>query len=124
MAETKTSTRSYRGGCHCGAVRYTVETDLAQVIECNCSHCSRKGFLLTFVGPDQFELTAADDALTEYRFNTHAIEHVFCKTCGVQSFARGKAPQSGQEMRAVNVRCLEDVDLAALTITPVDGKSF
>jgi hypothetical protein len=120
MAETKTC----KGGCHCGAVRYTVETDLAQVIECNCSHCSKKGFLLTFVTPDKFTLEAGDGALIEYRFNKHAIEHVFCKTCGVQSFARGRAPKSGNEMRAVNVRCLEDVDVAALTIIPVDGKSF
>ncbi len=120
MAEAKT----YRGGCHCGAVAYDVETDLGMVIECNCSHCSRKGFLLTFVTPDKFTLLSGDDAVTEYRFNKHSIAHLFCSTCGVQSFARGLTPKTGQELRAVNVRCLEGVDLGALTITQVDGKSF
>lgn len=120
MADTKI----YKGGCHCGAVAYEVETDLGMVIECNCSHCSRKGFLLTFVTPDKFTLRSGEDALAEYRFNKHAIAHLFCRTCGVQSFARGVTPKTGKEMRAVNVRCLEGVDLTALTITPVDGKSF
>ena len=74
-----------QGGCHCGAVRYTVTTDLAQVIECNCSHCAKKGFLLTFVPQDRFTLASGEDSLTEYRFNTHKIAHLFCKVCGVQA---------------------------------------
>ncbi len=119
MAETK----SYKGGCHCGAVSYEVETDLAQVIECNCSHCSRKGFLLAFTPVSAFTLKTGEGALADYLFNKHAIRHRFCSSCGVQSFAEGKMPD-GTETRAINVRCLEGVDLAALTITPVDGKSF
>jgi len=115
-------TRTYEGGCHCGAVRYTVETDLSTVIECNCSHCAKKGFLLTFVTPDKFELRTDRAALTEYRFNSRHIGHLFCPACGVQSFAEGETPD-GREMRAVNVRCLEGVDVSALTITPVDGAS-
>ena len=123
MAETQDpETRTLRGGCHCGAVRYTVETDLSTVMECNCSHCAKKGFLLTFVPPEKFDLQADRASLTEYRFNTHNIAHVFCPTCGVQSFAEGVGP-GGQPMRAINVRCLEDVDLAGLKITPVDGRS-
>jgi hypothetical protein len=119
MAERKT----YQGGCHCGAVAYEVETDLASVMECNCSHCSKKGFLLSFVPAAQFKLLAGEDALTEYRFHKKQIAHVFCPTCGVQSFGRGKGPD-GAEMRMINVRCLEGVDPATLTITQVDGKSY
>ena len=119
MAEAK----RYEGGCHCGTVRFEVSTDLAQVIECNCSHCSKKGFLLTFVPGDALAVTSGEDQLSEYRFNKHVISHLFCRACGVQSFGRGKGP-GGVEMAAVNVRCLDGVDLATLTPIPYDGRSL
>jgi hypothetical protein len=116
-------TKTHVGGCHCGKVRYEVETGLEKVISCNCSHCSKKGFLLTFVPAGRFRLLSGADDLAEYRFNKKAIAHLFCKTCGVQSFGRG-SDQNGNEVIAVNVRCLDDVDIDALEIAKVDGKSF
>ena len=118
MAEAKT----HSGGCRCGAVAYEVETDLEGLIECNCSHCYRKGLVLAFVAPDAFRLTT-DGAQTEYQFNTHKITHLFCETCGVQSFARGVAP-SGQPMVAVNIRTLTDLEPFSWTAQRVDGRSF
>ncbi|MET0181343.1 MAG: GFA family protein [Caulobacterales bacterium] len=115
--------QSYEGGCHCGAVRYTATVDTSQAIECNCSHCSAKGFILTFIPASTFTLNKGDGALTEYQFNKKMISHLFCKTCGVQSFARGKGPD-GAEMAAINVRCLDGIDLAALTPAKVNGKDF
>jgi hypothetical protein len=117
MSETK----SYNGSCHCGKVRYEVSTDLAKVISCNCSLCSRAGYLLSFVPVSQFKLLSGEDALQDYRFNTHKIEHVFCTTCGVRSFAKGKM-KDGSETRAINVRCLEGVDPDTLTLTKVNGR--
>jgi len=117
-----TETKTYKGSCHCGAVRYEVETDLARVIACNCSLCSRAGWLLTFVPADKFKLLTSEEALTDYRFNTKQIAHLFCKTCGVRSFGKGKLA-TGQEMRSINVRCLEGVDPDTLTVTKVDGRS-
>ncbi|HUJ77193.1 MAG TPA: GFA family protein [bacterium] len=117
MAEAKT----YTGSCHCGKVRYEVTMELGQVTECNCSHCSRKGFLLQFVPAEQFKLLQGEQALTEYRFNRRVIQHLFCSTCGVQSFARGNRPDSTAVV-AVNVRCLEGVDATALPRKQVDGK--
>ena len=114
--------RTYTGSCHCGAVLYEATTDLAQVMSCNCSRCLRLGWLLTFVPPDQFTLQAGEDALQEYRFNTHNIAHLFCRSCGIESFARGKQ-RDGTEMVAVNVRCLAGVDIDKLAITKVDGRS-
>jgi hypothetical protein len=119
MAEAKT----YEGGCHCGNVRYRVESDLAQVMSCNCSICRRRGYLLTFVPVAKFELVAGGDALTDYQFNRKNVHHLFCSTCGVGSFGRGTGP-GGSEMAAINVRCLDGVDLDALTITPFDGASL
>jgi hypothetical protein len=113
---------THEGGCHCGAVRYRVETDLAKVMECNCSHCSKKGFLFSFVSAEQFTLLEGEDGLTEYRFHTKQLQHLFCKSCGAQSFARGKGRDGGATV-AINVRCLDGVDVSSLTITPVDGKS-
>jgi hypothetical protein len=119
MDETKT----YEGGCHCGRVRYEVRLDLSKpVMACNCSMCGRAGTLLTFVPTDEFSLRASADALTDYRFNKHAIHHVFCNACGIKSFARGQKPD-GAQMIAINARCLDGVDLEALTIAKVDGKS-
>ncbi|MDB5187981.1 MAG: aldehyde-activating protein [Candidatus Kaiserbacteria bacterium] len=115
--------KKHSGGCHCKAVRYEVETDLEKVIECNCSHCAIKGLLLTFVPATQFTLLQGEDNLTEYRFNTHKIQHLFCKTCGVESFGRG-TNKEGAATIAINARCLDDIDLASLTRTPVDGKSY
>lgn len=110
----------YTGGCHCGAVRYEVETTLEQVLECNCSHCHKKGLLLNFVDKDKFTLLQGRENLTEYNFNKKAIRHLFCKTCGVQSFAEGVTfPKM-----CVNVRCLDGVEPKDLTITPYNGKDL
>jgi hypothetical protein len=114
--------KKHTGGCHCGAVRYEVETDLTKAMECNCSHCSKKGFLLHFVPAEKFTLLSGEGNLSEYRFNTKKIAHLFCKACGVQSFGRGTGPD-GEAMVAVNVRCLDDVDLKSLEIVPIDGKN-
>jgi hypothetical protein len=119
MANVKT----HRGACHCGKVRFEVEADLASVMACNCSICSRAGHLLTFVTVDQFKLLAGADAQTDYQFNTKNIHHLFCSTCGVRSFGHGTGPD-GKPMYAVNVRTLEDVDLDALKVTKFDGKSL
>jgi hypothetical protein len=113
----------HKGSCHCGAVTFEVETDLEQVLECNCSHCRRKGFLLTFTPRGALTITSGEDNLATYTFNTHTIQHRFCKTCGVQPFGEGKAP-SGADTAAINVRCLETVDLAQITPVPVNGRDF
>jgi hypothetical protein len=116
--------QTYKGSCHCGNVSYEVKTDLEQVISCNCSICSKKGYLLNFVTPERFHLVSGDEkSLTDYQFNKHMIHHLFCPTCGIQAFARGKK-RDGSPMIAVNVRCLEGVEPGQLKITPVDGRSF
>lgn len=118
-----TEAKTYHGSCHCGAVRYDVTTDLGSVIECNCSICSRKGHLLTFVPEAAFDLKAGADATATYHFKEKKITHRHCTTCGVGPYANGQLPD-GTKMVAVNVRCLDGVDLHALNVTQVDGRSF
>jgi hypothetical protein len=79
--------KTYEGGCHCGAVRYEVETDLAEAFDCNCSHCHKKGIILNFVDKEKFTLHTSEDMLMEYFFNKKAIRHLFCRVCGVQSYS-------------------------------------
>lgn len=113
----------YTGSCHCGAVKYDVEMELGKVISCNCSMCGRSGTLLAFASPDQFVLRAGEDQLGSYKFNHHMIDHLFCTTCGIKSFARG-TKGDGTPMIAINARCLEGVDISKLDVQQVDGKSF
>jgi hypothetical protein len=112
---------SYQASCHCGAVTVDVDADLpSEAISCNCSHCRRKGFLLTFVPREQVTVSG-EEALGEYRFNKHVIAHRFCKTCGTQPFAEGPGPSGPGAM--INLRCVPDLELDSITITAFDGAS-
>ena len=119
MAEVQT----YSGGCHCGRVRYEVATALSPVLACNCSICQKRGYMLTFVPRSAFKLISGESDLTDYQFNKQVVHHLFCKTCGVGAFGTGTGPNQ-EEMVAVNVRCLDAIDLGALNVTPFDGKSL
>lgn len=124
-AEDKPEAKTYQGGCHCGAVRYEVTMPLESVLECNCSHCAKKGFLLAFTGPENFKLVAGDevDTQTTYKFATKRLNHFFCKTCGVQSYGRGPGRDPATTVCAINVRCLDGVEAASLPVRHHDGKS-
>lgn len=111
------------GSCHCGAVRFSVQGELEQAVECNCTHCSRKGLLLWFVPPDAFTLVSGADRLTTYGFGRHAIEYRFCSVCGCQPFGLGRL-RSGTEAALVNVRCLDGIELEKVKRLPVNGREF
>ncbi|HET8699556.1 MAG TPA: GFA family protein [Gammaproteobacteria bacterium] len=113
----------YTGSCHCGQNAFEAEGELAHVIECNCSHCSMKGYLLFFVPHEQFVLKTPESGLGVYTFNKHLIKHHFCKTCGAAPFGKGIRPD-GRPMVAINARCLHGVDLASVKRVPVDGRSL
>jgi hypothetical protein len=120
MAEATT----YTGGCHCGRFGFEVSTDLGSAISCNCSICTKRGLVLAFASPEHFKLTRGTrEELKSYQFNKKVIDHLFCPDCGVEAFASGTRPD-GQRMVAINVRCLEGVELASLTPRPVDGRRF
>jgi hypothetical protein len=114
---------THTGSCHCGAVRYEATLDLKKpVISCNCSMCGRTGTLLAFIPESDFKLLQGEEALTDYQFNKHVIHHLFCKVCGIKSFARGVG-RDGSPTIAVNARCLEGVDLGELQLMPYQGKT-
>ena len=113
----------YIGRCHCKKVHYEVDFELGEVISCNCSHCQIKGLLLVFVPEDKFVLISGENSQTSYRFNKKTINHLFCKTCGVESYATAKNDE-GKEMVAINVRCLDGIDLESLTLKKFNGKDW
>ena len=114
---------TYQGSCHCGAIRFSAEGTIDQVIECNCSMCSRKGSLLWFVPRDKFTLRTPEKDVSTYLFNKHVIEHKFCARCGIGPYALGTDPK-GHKMAAINVRCLEGVDLETLAVQAFDGRAL
>ena len=114
----------YKGGCHCGKISFEVEGDIQNVVECNCSICTKRGHLLWFVPREQLRLKTPENNLSTYLFNTRKIQHRFCADCGCGPFGEGTNPKTGAATAAVNVRCLEGIDLANLQKIPFDGRSL
>jgi len=112
---------TYEGGCHCGRVRFRVTAALSGVADCNCSICTKKGFLHLIVPPEQFELLSGQEELTVYRFNTGVAQHSFCRHCGVHPFY---VPRSDPDKIDVNVRCIDGIDLAEIEIHKFDGRNW
>ncbi|HEX4506243.1 MAG TPA: GFA family protein [Alphaproteobacteria bacterium] len=113
--------QAHEGGCHCGRVRFRVTAELTGIADCNCSVCTKKGFLHLIVAPEQFELLSGADDLTTYQFNTGTAKHTFCRHCGIHPFY---VPRSDPDKIDVNVRCLDDIDLTTVKITPFDGRNW
>lgn len=114
----------YTGSCHCGKVKYEAELEPGPAIECNCSICSRKGYLLWFTPRNKLQIVSGEDHLSTYTFGPHIIKHQFCSNCGCAVFGIGKTPGTDSEMAAINVRCLQGVDLDAVERKPFDGRSL
>lgn len=113
----------HMGGCHCGKVKYEVEMNVEKAISCNCSICTKRGSLLDFVPEEQFKLLSGEFELGDYQFNKKIIHHLFCKNCGILSYSKATAPD-GTKMVAINVRCLDGVDLSQIKITEYNGRSI
>src|SRR5918994_1538768 len=113
----------YKGSCHCGDIAFEVEGELSAVVACNCSICSRKGALLWAVPRDKLRLTGSGNDMGTYVFNKHAIEHRFCRICGIHTFAEDAA-SAGEPSAYVNIRCLEEIDLASVPVIDIDGRSM
>ena len=112
----------YRGSCHCGRVAYEVEGAIDSALACNCSICQRKGSLLWFVPREQLRLLTPEDAAKTYTFNKHAIRHRFCPACGIHPYAESEF--QGKPMAAINLRCLEELELSAIPIKEFNGKAL
>lgn len=113
----------YHGSCHCGRIAFDVEGELQGALACNCSICQRNGSLLWFVPREQLQLQTPEENASTYTFNKHAIKHRFCPVCGIHPYGEGTDPK-GRAMAAINIRCLEGVDLASVPVQHFDGRSM
>ena len=113
----------HQGSCHCGRIKFRVEGDISSVISCNCSICQRKGALMWFVPRAQLQLLTPDADASTYSFNKHVIRHRFCPVCGMHPYGEGR-DRKGNEMAAVNIRCLEGIELDGIAVTPFDGRAL
>jgi hypothetical protein len=113
----------HTGSCHCGQVRFQVEGEVDSALACNCSMCSRKGSLLWFVPREKLQLLTPEDAASTYVFHKHMIRHRFCPTCGIHPYAEAAGPD-GTKMAAINLRALENFDLASVPVKQFDGRSL
>src|SRR3989337_321531 len=109
-------------GCHCGRVRVEVIAAASlQVSECNCSICSKSGYLHLVVPADRFKLLSGNEVLTSYRFNTHTAKHLFCSVCGIKSFY---VPRSHPDGFSVNARCLDQGTAEEMSIRQIHGRDW
>ena len=113
---------THRGGCHCGRVRFEALAPASvQVSDCNCSICSKAGFLHLIVPAERFKLLSGGEVLTTYTFNTGAARHLFCSVCGIKSFY---VPRSHPDGFSINARCLDPGTLTQMTIRPFNGREW
>ena len=113
---------THQGSCHCGRISFEAEGDIDSALACNCSICQRKGSLLWFVPRAALRLLTPEENAATYLFNKHVIQHRFCPTCGIHAYGEAPAP-SGELMAAINIRCLEGIDLQAIPVTHFDGRA-
>ncbi len=112
----------HTASCHCNAVQIEIDAPaVLEVQECNCSMCTRTGFLHLIVPANQFVLVQGEDDLTCYTFNTGVAKHYFCKHCGCKPFY---VPRSNPDGFSVNLRCLDRRNVEAVNITPFDGQNW
>jgi hypothetical protein len=111
----------YFGACHCGAVRFRIDAEPAELTVCDCSLCAKKNAVMTQVHESALTILAGEDSLTEYRWNTGVARHFFCGVCGIYPFHRKR---SAPDSYGVNVACLEGFDASAVPLRRADGKSM
>ena len=113
--------RTYRGTCHCGAVEFEIDAEPTELTTCDCSICRRRNALMVKVHESKLRLLRGEKDLTLYEFHTNTAKHFFCKHCGIPAFY---VPRSDPDKIDVNVRCIDNVDLSALSVKTFDGKNW
>ena len=113
--------QTFQGACHCGAVRFQIETDVPELTMCDCSICKKKNALMVKVHESKFKLLVGEDALTEYQFHTKTASHYFCKICGIYPFHRKRVTPDNL---GINVHCLDGFKADGIHVRQAIGASM
>lgn len=113
--------KQYQGSCHCGNVRFQIETDFPELTTCDCSICEKKNALMVKVHESKFELLSGEDSLTEYQFHTMTARHFFCSRCGIYPFHRKRVTPDNL---GINVYCLNEFDATGIPVRQAVGKGM
>jgi hypothetical protein len=113
----------HRGSCHCGRIAFEVEGEIASAVSCNCSICRRKGVLMWFVPRAALRLLTPEADVGRYAFASGSIGHRFCSHCGIHPFNEATSP-AGDAMAAINLRCIDGLDLSTVPVEAFDGRSL
>ena len=113
--------RTVRGSCHCGAVRFEIDSDFPELTTCDCSMCRRRNALMVKVHESHFRLLAGAEALRLYQFHTRTAQHFFCGTCGIYPFHRKRVTP---DHYGINVNCLKDFDPAGIPVRATAGAAM
>jgi len=113
--------KTYKGSCHCQAVRFEIETGLPELTTCDCSICIRKNALMVKIHENQMKIISGEEMLSTYTFHTHTAQHYFCSNCGIYPFHRKRV---APDHYGVNVHCLDSFDLRGIPIRATDCKGM
>ena len=112
--------KTYTGSCHCGAVRFEADIDLAAgTNKCNCPICIKTRNWNSIIKPNSFRLLAGEEFLRDYQYGSKVMHHLFCGNCGVRSFARGYVEEIGDDYVAVQLASLDNVEPQELISAPI-----
>ncbi len=113
--------KTYQGSCHCGRVTFELQARIDHVVDCNCSICRRRGALWHGAPDSSLRVLSGESDLALYQFNTKTAKHYFCRHCGIHPFAR---PRIAPDHWVVNVRCIDDINLASVKVQQFDGEHW
>ena len=113
--------QKYNGSCHCGTIRFEIETDFPELTTCDCSICCKKNALMVKVHKTKFTLLSGAAALTEYQFHTKTAKHYFCSVCGIYPFHRKRVTPDNL---GVNVFCLQNFEPSGIPVRRAVGAAM
>ena len=111
----------YTGSCHCGSIKFEIDSDLEKIVQCNCSICIKRNAKMIMIPKENFKLLEGSEHLSLYQFNTEIAKHFFCKKCGIYTHHNRKSDPNGM---GVNLGCVEDLDPMAFDVIQFDGKKL
>lgn len=111
----------YTGSCHCGSIKFEIDSDLEKIVQCNCSICIKRNAKMIMIPKENFKLLEGSEHLSLYQFNTEIAKHFFCKKCGIYTHHNRKSDPNGM---GVNLGCIDDVDPMEFAVIQFDGKKL